>query len=62
MRDKELTPAARSIIAERFAAADKKLADGADEELQLIDIMAAAQRAVKNMPLPAVERERPMII
>ena len=62
IRDTDITPTARSIIAERFAAADKKLTDGADEELQIVDVMAAAQRAVQGMTLPAVERERAMII
>jgi hypothetical protein len=53
--------AAKVAIAETAAGADKKLADGADEELQLTEFMMLANRAVKGALLPA-DTERQVII
>lgn len=52
---------AKVAIAERAAGADKRLADGADEELQLTDFMLLANRSVKRAPL-AADGERRAII
>lgn len=56
-----MTPAAKAAIAEACAAADKRLIDGADEELQLTDVMETAHRACAGRPVQA-DKERIMII
>ncbi|RYG54699.1 hypothetical protein EON66_06785 [archaeon] len=52
IRDAELRSGAKAAICERIAAADKWLVDGADEELQLTDIILTAQRAVQGIDIP----------
>ena len=52
-----LSNTAKAKALERIAAADKKLADGADEELQVVDVCATIFRAARGMGL-AAERER----
>ena len=42
---------------ERIAGADKRLADGADEELQLVDAAATLLRGVQKLVV-AADRER----
>lgn len=59
--DASLSPGTRAAIAEKFALADKRLIDGADEELQLIDLMQAAHRAVQATPI-AADKERIIIM
>lgn len=59
--DDDVTPAAKAAIAEACAAADKRLIDGADEELQLTDVMETAHRACAGRPVQA-DKERIMII
>lgn len=59
--DADVPLAAKVAIAERAAGADKRLSDGADEELQLTDFMLGAHRAIKGIVLP-MDRERQAII
>jgi replication factor C subunit 2/4 len=47
--DDGVSDAAKATVAARAAAADKRLADGADEGLQLLDVAAAAQRALAGL-------------
>lgn len=44
-----MKPRAKALIAERAAAADKRLVDGADEELQLLDVLLVANRAIRDI-------------
>lgn len=60
LSDTSIPAEARAVIAERFAIADKRLVDGADEELQLMDVLLAAHRAIQGTPIPA-DRERLVI-
>lgn len=46
--DPEISPLAKARTCEKIAQAEKKLADGADEELQLLDVLELAHRAAKN--------------
>jgi replication factor C subunit 2/4 len=48
--DDGVSDAAKAAVAARMAAADKRLADGADEGLQLLDVAAACQRALAGLP------------
>jgi replication factor C subunit 2/4 len=50
IEDDSVSDAAKATVAARAAAADKRLADGADEGLQLLDVAAAAQRALAGLP------------
>ena len=59
--DSEVPLPAKVAIAERAAGADKRLADGADEELQLTDFMLLANRSVKRAPLVADGERRAII-
>lgn len=59
--ESEVPLAAKVAIAEAAAGADKKLADGADEELQLTEVMMLANRAIKGALL-AADTERQVII
>lgn len=58
--DPEVRPPAKALIAERAAAADKRLVDGADEELQLLDVLLAANRAARGL-VSTADRERQLI-
>jgi len=51
--DEGVSDMAKAAVAARMAAADKALADGADEGMQLMDVAAAAQRALAGLPPPA---------
>jgi len=53
----ELSGAAKATCLEKIAAADKRLADGADEELQIVDVACTIYRAACNKAIPA-EKER----
>lgn len=55
-----MRPPAKALIAERAAAADKRLVDGADEELQLLDVLLAANRAARGL-VSTADRERQLI-
>jgi len=44
--DDSISDLAKAAVAARMAMADKALADGADESLQLLDVAATAQRAL----------------
>ncbi len=48
--DDSVSDLAKAAIAARMAAADKALADGADEGMQLMDVAAATQRALAGLP------------
>jgi replication factor C subunit 2/4 len=48
--DDAIPDTAKAAIAARAGAADKRLADGADEGLQLLDVAAATQRALQGLP------------
>ena len=48
--DDTISDLVKAAISQRLAAADKALADGADESLQLLDVAAATQRALTGMP------------
>lgn len=48
--DAAISDDAKATVAARLGAADKALADGADEGLQLLDCCAAAQRALCGLP------------
>lgn len=48
-----LKPAAKAAICEKLAAAEKRLLDGADEELQLTDVLLAANRAATGAAIEA---------
>ena len=48
--DDGVSDAAKAAVAARMASADKALADGADEALQLLDVAATAQRALCGLP------------
>ena len=50
--DDAVSDVAKAAIAMRMGAADKRLADGADEGLQLLDVAAAAQRALQGKAVP----------
>ena len=47
----------KAAVLERISRADKCLADGADEELQLIDVLATLLRASRGFDVPA-DKER----
>lgn len=47
---------AKAALAQRVAIADKCLADGADETLQLLDCAAAAHRALAGLPPTVIAR------
>ena len=47
----------KAVVCERVAQAEKKLADGADEELQLLDVCLCLQRAHKKLAV-ASDKER----
>ena len=53
----KLSGAAKAASLERIAAADKRLADGADEELQIVDVACCIYRAANKLGIPA-EKER----
>ena len=59
--DGEIPSPAKAAIVEKIAVAEKHLYDGADEELQLQDVLAHAARAVAGTPIPA-DRERLVIM
>lgn len=59
--DASIAPDAKATIAERFAAVDKRLVDGADEELQLMDLFASSFRAIAGVKIEA-DRMRTLII
>ena len=48
--DDTINDLVKAAIAQRLAAADKALADGADESLQLMDVASATQRALAGLP------------
>ena len=48
--DDSVSDAAKAAVSARLAAADKRLADGADEGLALLDCAAACQRALQGLP------------
>ena len=48
---------AKAAALERIAAADKRLADGADEELQVVDVCCTLFRASRKVVIPA-DKER----
>lgn len=50
VEDDSVPDAAKAAVAMRAAAADRRLADGADEALQLLDVAAAAARALQGKP------------
>ena len=52
-----LTNAVKAAALERIAGADKRLADGADEELQLVDAAATLLRGVQRIAI-AADKER----
>jgi hypothetical protein len=51
--DPAISGDAKAAIAERWALIDKRLADGADEELQLCDGFACAVRAIAGVRVDA---------
>jgi hypothetical protein len=53
VEDPKLTSEMKAIICERIATCEKKLLDGADEELQLMDLLICASRAVSGMKIEA---------
>ena len=53
--DEGVTDLAKAAIAARMAVADRALADGADEHLQLLDVAATTQRALCGLP-PVAQR------
>jgi replication factor C subunit 2/4 len=53
VRDAALTNAQKAAVCERIASAEKKLSDGADEELQLVDVAETLLRAAKGISIPA---------
>jgi len=55
--DTQLSNAQKAAVCERVAQAEKKLADGADEELQLLDVCLCLQRTHKKLPA-ASDKER----
>jgi replication factor C subunit 2/4 len=57
VRDAGLSNTQKGLICERIAKAEKRLADGADEELQLVDVAEAFLRAAKGIVIPA-DKER----
>jgi replication factor C subunit 2/4 len=57
----DFPPAAKAAIVEKIAVAEKRLYDGADEELQLQDVFAHAARALAGTPIPA-DKERIVIM
>lgn len=59
--DSEVKPRAKALISERAAAADKRLVDGADEELQLLDVLLLANRAVRDVTCSS-DKERQLIV
>lgn len=59
--DAALKADAKAAIVEKIAIAEKRLADGADEELQLVDVLAHAARAVAGVTLPC-DKERLIIM
>jgi replication factor C subunit 2/4 len=50
VEDDSVPDAAKAAVALRAAVADRRLADGADEALQLLDVAAAAARALQGKP------------
>ena len=52
-----LSGGAKAAVLERISLADKCLADGADEELQLVDVAATLLRVTKGFGVPA-DKER----
>ena len=50
MEDAAVADSAKARIAVRLAEADKALADGADESLQLLDCASCAMRAIASLP------------
>ena len=48
VEDDAVPDAAKAAVAMRAAAADRRLADGADEALQLLDVAATAARALQG--------------
>lgn len=61
LADSEIGADAKATIAEKLATVEKRLIDGADEELQLTDLLAAAQRAVRGVRIDA-DKARLVII
>lgn len=57
IKDESLSGAQKAAISERIASAEKKLYDGADEELQLVDVAETILRTVKGITIPA-DKER----
>jgi replication factor C subunit 2/4 len=55
--DAGLASEAKASIVEKIAVAEKRLVDGADEELQLLDVLAHAARAAVGVRIPA-DKER----
>jgi len=51
--DPAITADAKATIAEKMATVEKRLIDGADEELQLQDLLATACRAVAGQRVEA---------
>ncbi len=54
---KSLPASAKAALLEKAAAADKRLCDGADEELQLVDVAATLLRGATGLSIPA-DKER----
>lgn len=61
MADASISSEAKGAIAEKFAQAEKRLIEGADEELQLIDMLASAARAIQKISISA-DRERHVVL
>ena len=57
VRDATLDGPQKAAVCERIAGAEKRLGDGADEELQLLDVCLCLQRTHKRMAIPS-DRER----
>lgn len=53
IHDPSLSSNQKAIISERIANAEKKLVDGADEELQLVDVAECIHRSIKNITISA---------
>jgi replication factor C subunit 2/4 len=55
--DETLSSTAKANVCERISAAEKKLFDGADEELQLVDVAECLLRQIKGVSVSA-DREK----
>ncbi len=49
--DKNLSNAQKAVVCERMAGAEKRLIDGADDELQLMDVCLCLQRVAKKVTI-----------